>query len=160
RGLTRDRHSVVRCHCHGARKAPHASRLEARQRDGLRRRPCEGARFRSRQFWPSGRDQADVTRMELTHQGTVLGTAPYMSPEQVEGKTVDHRTDIFSLGIMLYEMALGSRPFHGDSSPALMSSILKETPPALRDMRPEIPGELGRLVARCLEKDPRDRVQT
>jgi TolB-like protein len=61
---------------------------------------------------------------------------------------------------MLYEMAIGSRPFHGDSSPALMSAILRDTPPALRDVRPEIPAELGRLVARCLEKDPRDRVQT
>jgi serine/threonine protein kinase len=105
-------------------------------------------------------DPADVTRLELTHEGTVLGTAPYMSPEQVAGRTVDHRTDIFSLGIMLYEMAVGSRPFHGDSSPALMSAILRDTPPALRDVRPEIPAELGRLVARCLEKDPRDRVQT
>jgi serine/threonine protein kinase/tetratricopeptide (TPR) repeat protein len=111
-------------------------------------------------FCHSERDQTDVTPRALTHQGTVLGTAPYMSPEQVEGKTVDHRTDIFSLGIMLYEMAVGARPFLGDSSLALMSAILKDTPPALRDVRPEIPGELARLVARCLEKDPRDRVQT
>jgi serine/threonine protein kinase len=104
--------------------------------------------------------QPDVTRMELTHQGTVLGTAPYMSPEQVEGKVLDHRTDIFSLGIMLYEMASGTRPFQGDSSPALMSSILKDTPVSLRDIRADLPSEFVRLVARCLEKDPRERVQT
>jgi TolB-like protein len=108
---------------------------------------------------PQG-EPIDVTRMDLTHQGTVLGTAPYMSPEQVEGKAIDHRSDIFSLGIILYEMATGRRPFHGDSSAALMSSILKDTPPSLGDLKPEMPGDLGRLIARCLEKDPRDRVQT
>jgi TolB-like protein/Tfp pilus assembly protein PilF len=107
-----------------------------------------------------GREPNDATRIELTHQGTVLGTVPYMSPEQVEGKPLDHRTDIFSLGIVLYEMASGARPFQGDSSPALMSSILKDAPPPLRDVRPDLPGQLGRLIARCLEKQPRARVQT
>jgi serine/threonine protein kinase/tetratricopeptide (TPR) repeat protein len=102
----------------------------------------------------------DEIPLELTRQGAVLGTVPYMSPEQVRGKIVDHRTDIFSLGIMLYEMATGSRPFHGDSSLEEMAAIAKDTPPVLSDVRPEVPGELGRLVARCLEKDPRDRVQT
>ena len=105
-------------------------------------------------------DPSDATRMELTHQGAVLGTAPYMSPEQVEGRVVDHRTDIFSLGIMLYEMAAGIRPFSGDSSPALIASILKDTPASLRDRRPDFPSAVVRLVSRCLEKDPRDRIQT
>src|SRR5262245_34242265 len=111
-------------------------------------------------FTTAAAEPIDVTRVELTQQGTVLGTAPYMSPEQVEGRATDHRSDIFSLGIILYEMAIGRRPFHGDSSPALMSSILKDTPPLVGALKPEMPGELGRLIARCLEKDPRDRVQT
>src|SRR5215831_2077285 len=64
----------------------------------------------------------------LTQKGTVLGTAPYMSPEQVEARTIDHRSDIFSLGIVMYEMATGSRPFKGDTAASLMLSILKDHP--------------------------------
>ena len=64
-----------------------------------------------------------------TQEGVVMGTVPYMSPEQVQGRLLDHRTDIFSLGIILYEMATGQRPFHGQSSAELVSSILRDTPP-------------------------------
>ena len=66
-----------------------------------------------------------VTRLELTQAGMIVGTMPYMSPEQIEAKPLDHRTDLFSLGIMLYELATGERPFRGDSSAALMSAILE-----------------------------------
>ena len=96
----------------------------------------------------------------LTEQGVVMGTVPYMSPEQVEGKSVDPRTDIFSIGVLLYEMATGKRPFEGDSQPALMSSILKDTPPPITSRRDELPRHLDRVVQRCLEKDPDQRLQT
>lgn len=96
----------------------------------------------------------------LTAEGRVVGTIPYMSPEQLEGKELDARTDLFSMGVMLYEMATGNRPFQGDTSVSLMSSIVKDTPPPLDTMRPELPNHLGRIIQRCLEKDPKDRYQT
>jgi TolB-like protein len=85
---------------------------------------------------------------------------PYMSPEQVEGRVLDARSDLFSLGVMFYEMLGGSRPFAGPSSPALMSAILRDHAPLLTDRRAEVPEALARLVARCLEKHPEERVQT
>ena len=101
-----------------------------------------------------------VTGAALTQAGTIVGTMPYMSPEQIEGKPLDPRTDIFSLGIVLYEMATGRRPFAGDSTPALMVSILKHQPQLVGEVRPNVPADLSRLIGRCLEKDPRDRIQT
>ena len=85
-----------------------------------------------------------------------MGTVPYMSPEQVQGRPLDHRTDIFSLGVILYEMAGGHRPFRGDSSAELISSILRDTPRPLGELRTGLPDVLDRLIGRCLEKD-RDR---
>src|SRR6185436_13091050 len=82
----------------------------------------------------------------------------YMSPEQIEGKPIDHRSDIFSLGVVLYEMATGARPFSGGSSPALMSSILKDRPPPISARRADVPEGVWQLVARCLEKAASDRV--
>jgi len=96
----------------------------------------------------------------LTQEGRVVGTAPYMSPEQLEGKALDARTDIFSLGVVLYEMALGQRPFSGESSVSLISSILKETPRTVDTLRGDLPHHLGRIIAHCLEKDPRRRYQS
>jgi TolB-like protein/Tfp pilus assembly protein PilF len=95
-----------------------------------------------------------------TRDGVVMGTMPYMSPEQVSGRAVDHRTDIFSLGIILYEMASGRRPFQGNSSAELISSILRDTPPVVTELRADLPRDLGRLIRRCLEKDTRDRLQS
>ena len=85
---------------------------------------------------------------------------PYMSPEQLDAKPLDPRTDIFSLGIMLYEMATGRRPFAGDSTPALMFSILKDQPKLVEELRADVPTGLSRLIGRCLEKQPHDRIQT
>jgi TolB-like protein/cytochrome c-type biogenesis protein CcmH/NrfG len=105
-------------------------------------------------------DSTELPTEALTGVGVIVGTVPYMSPEQIEGKIVDHRTDIFSLGILLYEMATGDRPFRGDSQPALMSSILKDVPQSVVDVRDDVPRHLGRIISRCLEKDRRDRYQT
>lgn len=95
-----------------------------------------------------GRDAATPLATEL---GAMLGTPSYMSPEQVKGLDVDHRSDIFSLGVMLYEMTTGSRPFRGRSAAELASSILRDAPPRLP---PAVPGDLARVIARCLEKEP------
>jgi TolB-like protein len=92
-----------------------------------------------------------------TAMGVVMGTPTYMSPEQVAGRVLDHRTDIFSLGVILYEMASGRRPFEGASSAELASAILRDTPRPLSEFRADLPEELGLLIQRCLEKDPQDR---
>ena len=83
-----------------------------------------------------------------------------MSPEQVAGRAVDHRSDIFSLGILLYQMASGERPFEGASSAELASAILRDTPPLVTELRGDLPADLARLIRRCLEKDPGQRIQT
>jgi TolB-like protein len=99
----------------------------------------------------------DETRIALTHEGTIVGTMPYMSPEQIEGSTLDARSDLFSLGVMFYELITGDRPFSGGSSPALMSAILRDTPPSVDLRRPDVPAPLARLVDRCLAKRTDDR---
>jgi serine/threonine protein kinase len=83
-----------------------------------------------------------------------------MSPEQVCGKPVDHRTDVFSLGVLLYEMASGRRPFRGGSSAELASAILRDAPLLLTDLRADLPPPLSGAVARCLEKEPGARFQS
>ena len=95
-----------------------------------------------------------------TREGVVMGTVPYMSPEQVSGKPLDHRSDVFSLGVLLYEMASGRRPFQGASSAELASAILRDAPPALATLRAGLPPELMPVVTRCLEKDPGARFQS
>ena len=103
---------------------------------------------------------ATMTSDSRTEVGVVMGTPAYMSPEQTSGRPLDHRTDIFSLGVLLHEMATGRRPFEGTSSAELVSAILRDTPPSVTDVRPDLPSDLARIVRRCLEKDPRHRLQT
>jgi serine/threonine protein kinase len=92
-----------------------------------------------------------------TSPGTVMGTVGYMSPEQVRGLAVDHRTDIFSFGVVLYEMLAGLRPFRGDSNVETMNAILKEDPPEIAASGATVPPALDRIVRRCLEKSPDER---
>ncbi len=108
----------------------------------------------------AGEQTLIATQAPITHQGMIVGTMPYMSPEQVEGRPLDPRSDLFSLGVIFYELLSGSRPFAGSSSPALMSAILRDTPSSVCDKRPEVPEALDRLISRLLEKRPEDRVQT
>jgi TolB-like protein/Tfp pilus assembly protein PilF len=103
---------------------------------------------------------AEDSTKSLTRDGTVLGTMPYMSPEQLQGKPIDHRSDIFALGTVLYEMATGRRPFGGDSPAELASAILRDMPLSLNEVNRAMPGDLGRTVCRCLHKDPDRRYQT
>jgi len=96
----------------------------------------------------------------VTAEGKILGTVSYMSPEQAEGKTVDARSDVFSMGIILYQMATGRRPFQGDTAISTLSAILKETPQPIHDLNHALPRHLGRVVGHCLAKDPDRRYQS
>ena len=96
----------------------------------------------------------------LTAEGSLLGTLPYMSPEQVEGRDADTRSDIFAFGVVLYELIAGSRPFAGKTQAGLVASILKEEPRPLDEARPGVPRGLAEVVRICLEKDPEKRWQS
>ena len=102
---------------------------------------------------------AHMPSASKTHVGMLLGSPKYMSPEQVVGKTVDGRSDIFSLGVVLYEMLTGSAPFGGDNISTLMYRILNETPVSPSALNPRIPIAFDRIVARALAKSPEDRYQ-
>ena len=99
----------------------------------------------------------DATVTQRTGPGVVLGTAGYMSPEQVRGKTVDHRTDIFAFGTILYEMVTGKQPFRKSTSAETMTAILNEEPPSISQIAPTASPGMRRVVHRCLEKDPEQR---
>ena len=105
-------------------------------------------------------DAGSLPTDELTGEGRMLGTVAYMSPEQAEGKAVDQRTDIFSLGIVLYEMASGERPFKGDSSVSIFTAILRDEPSPITQVRPDLPRDLARIIRHALAKDPEHRYQT
>src|SRR3990172_5372775 len=95
-----------------------------------------------------------------TGAGVIMGTVGYMSPEQVQGRTVDHRSDIFSFGCVLYEAAAHQRPFQADSDVETLHKILKEKPAPLEELNPQVPAELRRIIRRCLAKNPDERLQS
>src|SRR5262245_8121723 len=106
---------------------------------------------------PSTADAATMEVDTAITSGHILGTVAYMSPEQAEGHPVDARSDIFALGVVLYEMLSGRRPFRGESTLSTLASILRDTPQATKELRSEIPAGLDRIVSRCLTKRPSDR---
>jgi len=93
----------------------------------------------------------------VTRQGSLLGTVAYMSPEQAQGKPVDSRSDVFSLGILIHEMATGQRPFDGDNTVSILSAILRDQPQPVSGIKPALPNALERVVGRCLDKEPQAR---
>src|SRR6202521_5348083 len=95
----------------------------------------------------------------LTAKGTIVGTLQYMAPEQLEGKEVDSRTDIFAFGAVVYEMATGKRAFEGKSQASLIAAILEREPPAMSSLQPMTPHALDRVVKKCLAKEPEKRWQ-
>jgi formylglycine-generating enzyme required for sulfatase activity/predicted Ser/Thr protein kinase len=103
---------------------------------------------------------ATATESVLSHYGQVIGTAAYMSPEQARGEALDARSDLFSLGIVFYEMVTGQRPFQAASAAAVAAAILTHEPPPLARFAPDTPVELERIVAKLLKKDPASRYQT
>src|SRR5262249_55724430 len=108
----------------------------------------------------AGVNVSRAATMPISEVGSVMGTAPYMAPEQIRGENADARTDLFALGVVLYQLAAGRRPCGGASSADISPAILRDPPPPLARMRPELPEDLGRIISRCLEKNPRERFQT
>jgi serine/threonine protein kinase len=106
------------------------------------------------------RSRAETQALDLTKEGSVLGTVPYMSPEQIEGHDADARSDIFAFGVVLYELIAGKRPFNGNTQASVVASILKEEPRPLVEIHPRTPSGLAAVVRTCLEKDRENRWQS
>ena len=105
---------------------------------------------------PAGGESATT----LTTTAAIAGTPPYMAPEQLRGEAVDARTDVYALGVVLFEMSTGRRPFASEQTAILLNAILNEPPPAPRKLRPDLPPQLEQVMLRCLEKNPGQRIQT
>ena len=104
-----------------------------------------------------GEESSDLATLTLTQTGMAMGTLPYMSPEQLRGARVDHRSDLFSFGAVLYEMATGRRPFPGASSMEVSTAILRDTPKPVTELRADLPNGLQKILDRCLSKELTER---
>src|SRR5262249_15135866 len=110
---------------------------------------------------PTGTEAKDVTQdAPHTQQGHVVGTPNYMSPEQALGKDLDHRSDLFSMGVVLYELATGQRPFTGSNTAEITNNIVHTQPPAIARLNYDVPPELERITLKCLQKHPDRRYQS
>jgi eukaryotic-like serine/threonine-protein kinase len=109
---------------------------------------------------PAGACASQFTTAAVTELGTMLGTAGYMAPEQIRSETADHRSDVFAIGAILYEMLTGHRPFHRETPAETLTAILRDDPPDILETNPRVPAALVRLVGHCLEKKPADRFQS
>ncbi|HYY99487.1 MAG TPA: protein kinase, partial [Pyrinomonadaceae bacterium] len=138
-----------------------AENIMVRRDDGLVKVLDFGLVKLTEEHAPRGADSAAPTRaLVKTEAGAVMGTAGYMSPEQARGLEVDARTDIWSLGVLLYEMAGGRLPFAGETASDVIASILRTEPPPLTRLAPEAPAELERIVSKTLAKEREERYQT
>src|SRR5579862_3829411 len=118
------------------------------------------AKLTSERMPSADADNIATVTEPITRAGAVLGTLYYMAPEQVEAKETDERSDIFSFGVVFYEMITGQRPFTGDTQAATLASLMKDQPPPMSQRQPAVPRALERVVRKCLEKKPDDRWQS
>jgi serine/threonine protein kinase/Tol biopolymer transport system component len=109
---------------------------------------------------PAAAYTSQLATAAVTELGTILGTAGYMAPEQIRGETADHRSDVFAIGAILYEMLTGHRAFHRETPAETLTAILRDDPPDILETNPRVPAALVRLVGHCLEKKPADRFQS
>jgi len=118
------------------------------------------ARLTTERMPSSSADNVETVTEPITRAGAILGTLYYMAPEQVEAKEADERSDIFSFGVVFYEMITGQRPFIGDTQAATLASLMKDPPPPMSQRQPAVPRALERMVRKSLEKKPDDRWQS